>query len=224
MYTDNLGYYLLKNFGYDELKTDLEDIDEKYVKFFSYSKYVALKNEPCGYIHIDFDVFLKRNCIDEFFDSDYDCAFQNLEYDTINNECYVNARKYFTKNPFYEFLWKHTFATNVGIIGFNNNEAKKEYLDTYKNCVDFYADKLHNVKFIPDLFFEQIWANFLCKKNNYKVFYVIPEMIRYGLKETDLIAERIGFQHILGGWKSKPEGKKYIHEFYTKCENMKLFD
>ena len=82
MYTDTYGYSLLKDLGYDEINTCLDEIPDSVVpyQFFAYPKFFAGLKEPLGSLHIDFDVFLKKPCVDKFFnDKSIDVILQCKE-------------------------------------------------------------------------------------------------------------------------------------------------
>lgn len=71
---------VLRNASYDEIITDIPHIDESLKQFFAAPKFIAMKNEPLGSIHIDGDVFLKKpNLVDLMNFDNYDCIVQSLE-------------------------------------------------------------------------------------------------------------------------------------------------
>lgn len=230
MHTDSKGFDYLKDFGYDELVTDLDTIPE-YIpnKIFAYSKYIALKNDPLGYVHTDFDVFIKKPCLDEFYsDSSYDIILQNRE---TEHQCFLNdyifGRNFFMQYPVPKgFHPEHLDACNVGVIGFNSYKLRNIYLTLYEKCAKFYCDKTEQMSFIPDLFFEQINIDYLIHLYKSKVYFILPRL-SYSDIELHKIAKEVGYQHLLGGWKYSDKGITYIQDyldnfFSYKKSNLKV--
>lgn len=221
MYTDTLGYSYLKDFGYDEINTDLDNIpdDVKPNQFFAYPKFFAGLKEPLGSLHIDFDVFLKKPCVNKFFeDKSIDVILQCRErYSRIFKE-YVNGRKKLSSNTHPETLKvNHIDASNVGIIGFNNQEFKDIYYSWYFDYIDFYKDKLDYLKdVVSEMFSEQINIDYLIRNNNYNCFYLIPDDTGDNHLFLGEFADKIGYQHLQGGMKYRDDTLIKVKEVLGK--------
>lgn len=220
MYTDKYGKELLINIKYDEINTKLDSIPDNIPNYlFAYAKFWALKNEPIGTIHTDFDVFIKKPCIDEFYNKNYDLILQNKELNQDYN--YKKLRNVFNKIKLPNFLpVNHIGSCNVGVIGFNNKELKNKYLDIYFKSVEYYKDYLNSIEniniLVPDLLFEQTTIDWL--KDCYNTYFILPEL-NYG-QELNKICNNIGYQHLLGAWKHTEEGKLIINNFYNKIKQL----
>lgn len=174
MYTDSIGIGYLKEYGYDYIESLIDNIPNNIsTKQFAYPKIMAMEKEPLGTIHVDFDVFLKQNCLDKFFnDNTIDCILQCEELNMMHE--YQKSKKCLLDIDI-DGVWKdvleHDIPSNVGIIGFNNQEFKDEYISRYKDMSDFF----HYDKSIgmPDLYFEQININQLSKIRDYNVYYLL---------------------------------------------------
>lgn len=219
MYTDDKGFEILKDFGYDDISLKLNDIpNDISTRLFAYPKSIALSNEPLGVVHTDYDVFLKKPCIDAFFEGNYDVVLQHIEDENqIKCEGYVNAYKILNNyGVFNGFHLEHTTPSNVGVIGFNNQKLKDEYLNLYQKCVDFYKVTINDYKenklFIPDLYFEQININWLISEKKYNAMYLLPRL-NYGDFNLHKIAKEIGYQHLIGSWKYSENGREFLDTF-----------
>lgn len=208
MYTDSYGKKLLSKLGYDMIVTDLDQIPKDIpTKIFAYAKAIALKKEPLGVIHTDFDVFIKKNCLEPFYKHRYDCILQNSE----NNHKwidYVKGREFFKKYKFPE-LYIHMLTANVGVIGFNNAQLKELYLSSYFSYVEYFKDKINDCNFCVDLFFEQVSIDYIVKKNGFNPYYILPP---FGSPNIDRIAQKKGYQHLFGGYKNTEDGIKRIQQ------------
>lgn len=220
MYTDSKGIKFLQDYGYDKLTLDLDNIPEDIPTcMFAYPKIIALEKEELGTIHIDLDVFIKKPCLDIFFKNKkidvilqckeegylyfYEVVKQNIEKVGVSKDLCVDYTKY---GP-----------NNVGIIGFNNKELKEQYIKKYKSCSQYY--KKFKIDMI-DLFFEQINISYLIKNYNYNVFYLLgnTNYLKDYIKINKL-ANKIGYQHLQGGWKHSKKGKDIIKKYKSMLLN-----
>lgn len=80
LHTDNKGFKYLQHAPYDEIFVDLDiDISNR-KEIFARAKFKAMENEPDDSIHIDGDVFLKKETIKEHLKyGEYDIIVQLLE-------------------------------------------------------------------------------------------------------------------------------------------------
>lgn len=216
MYTDSKGYEYLKKFNYDKLVKNLDNIPSDIPKeIFAYPKYIALKTEPLGVIHTDFDVFIKKPCLDVFYEnSNYDVILQNRETkQQTDNHGYTAERIFFRyHNKPKDFPVNHYRASNVGVIGFNSKFIKDKYLNSYNEFVEHYKNIIPKTNFIADLFFEQINIDYIIEKYKANIYFLLPEL-DYQELELQKMAKDIGYQHLLGSWKYSEDGQNFIKKF-----------
>jgi len=206
MYTDSVGYELLKDLGYDEINTYLDNIPEDVnpSQFFAYPKFFAGLKEELGSLHTDFDVFLKKPCVNIFFeDKTIDIILQCEEY---HQKEYEKNCKVICEHEYPEILKIKNmhYSSNVGIIGFNNKELKEIYYSWYFDYIDFYKTKLTYIKnCLSELISEQVNINYLIKTKKYNCYYLLPidNDIYEERKKLNVIANKIGYQHLQGGCK-----------------------
>ena len=220
MYTDTLGYSLLKDFGYDEINTELDNIpDDINPKFFAYPKFFAGMKEPLGSLHIDFDVFLKKPCVNKFFeDKSIDVILQCEEEYASFFPDYVDGRKIINLNEYPEtFKVNHIHSSNVGIIGFNNKEFKDIYYSWYFDYIDFYKTRLNYLNGVhSELFAEQVNIDYLIQTNKYNCLYLLPVNTGSNHQEISDYADTIGYQHLQGTCKYKSKTMDKIKETLNK--------
>ena len=205
LHTDSLGKSLLSHLPYDKIYTTLNNIPSNIpTMIWAYGKFVALEKEPLGSIHIDGDVFLKHEGIKNKLEfSDYDMIVQNQEsvagtYPTIENTMIkygVLGQNVLTAN----------FAYNCGIIGFNNENLKQQYLSFYHKHVNKILHNsaikniMHSDKFFcVDLPLEQ--HSIATLSSNYKVKQLLTNKPG-GAAITDSTIQsaiKIGYQHLIG--------------------------
>lgn len=205
MYTDTLGYSYLKDFGYDEINTYLDeipdDIKPNQYYFFAYPKFFAGLKEPLGSLHIDFDVFLKKPCVDVFFeDKSIDVILQCKEGYASYFYLYVKGRKKILSHKYPETLKiNHLNSSNVGIIGFNNQELKDIYFSWYFDYIDFYKTRTSYLKCVSsEMFVEQVNIDYLLETKNYKCHYLLIKDTGENHDELRAFADKIGYQHLQG--------------------------
>jgi hypothetical protein len=221
MYTDSIGYELLKNFEYDEVNKELDNIPEDVnpKQFFAYPKFFAGLKESVGSMHIDFDVFLKKPCINSFFeDKSIDVVLQCKEGYVEFYKEYINGRKKLSLNKHPKTLKiNHLHSSNVGIIGFNNKELKDIYYSWYFDYIDFYKDKLNYLVGVSsELFSEQINIDYIIQQKGYKCLYILPEDTGENHIILNKCADEIGYQHLQGGGKYRDETFLKIKDVLNK--------
>ena len=198
LYTDTKGYDILNHIPFKEVKIELDNVDRFDEDLYAYPKIYVLEKEPLGILHIDGDVFLKKESIKQLLDfKDYDCIVQCYEdktkfgfgYDeSIAEFKYVDLPLWASKQC--ECMY------NTGILGFNNQELKDEFIQAYKDT----AKKYHNNKIkvrnsCPDIIIEQ---KFLLDLTNYKNLKV-KTLLDYDKFNEQ--AKEIGYTHVLGSAK-----------------------
>lgn len=206
LYTDKLGKELLSGIPYDNI-TIIDDIDISPLCFASV-KYVALKKEPLGTIHIDGDVFIKsKKCVDRIFNHNCDCIVQSLEDTSWMRDYYNIFGTFLSENLLSNNsrLELKGFDFNTGVIGFFNENLKNEYINNYFNLVNSFSkselltviNKLNRI-ITPDLVFEQGLIYNIAQ--NYKVKCVLP-IDSYNPELRNEFSKEIGYAHLLSDTK-----------------------
>ena len=203
LHTDNKGYEYLKYAPYDNIYTDLEDIEFKEKSLFAAPKFIVMEKYPLGTIHIDGDVFLKKESLKEILNfTNYDCIIQSVEEPPIYGYGWDFNATLLSCCNYPSWANRECNAMfNNGVLGFNNQELKNEYIDTYWHMYNQYASKVKNKSGVPDLVIEQQFLYDLCKYKEYKVKYVIDG------NNPSKSANTIGYQHLLGSAKLKEYNK-----------------
>lgn len=202
LHTDKIGKDIFGILPYDEIYLTLENNDS-YSRFWASGKILAQEAEPLGSIHIDGDVFLKSEYFKDYLNfKEYDIICQNTEtphtievYATIYNEII----KSIDLLPTY-FNGGCLSAINCGLIGFNNQKLKDEYIVGYKYMLkklsendNFITQIYKNELLTTDLILEQYWLGMLIDNYKFNKKTIFPD--------TSIIAERsleIGYTHLLG--------------------------
>lgn len=201
LHTNNAGAKEFSHIPYDEVIFDLNGIKELPKGIYAFSKFKAMENIPLGDVHIDLDVWIKKPCINTFSD----VIVQSLEYWNdglirlpiwnMRSRCYTNCK--YPEWASRECLQMY----NCGVIGFNNNKAKQEFIDTYYKMIEEYAAKgTYIPRAIPDIIIEQQFLYDLCKYYKLDVTLVLP-------KCTMEEADKIGYQHLIGDCKRAERDK-----------------
>lgn len=201
MHTDTFGAKLIQDIPYDEVYLTLDNMPKDiHPRFWAAGKIFAQEAEPLGSVHIDGDVFIKRNSLVKMLEkSDWDVLTQNLEYsiqwmsNKVGLQPIYDRRKELLLEPFgLDLNEPNTF--NCGVVGFRNQELKDKYIENYKKAARLISSKLwdtlSNNNSTPDFIVEQQLLYHLSK--GYKAGFVLSDVNRD--KE---IATEIGFQHTL---------------------------
>lgn len=199
LYTDDIGYNLLKDMPYDEIYTTLNDIKTgPYSEvFWAQGKFYAMQNEPLCSIHTDFDVFLKSDkCIDTLLEiNNYDLIVQDTEF--ANGPEYNNQKQTLLSKCGINTI--SDYAYNCGVIGFNNKELKEKYFNNYFCNKEKIRQALVDKKISPacyDLNIEQEYLYKISKNYNTKTLLGIKNWNKYN--EYNQKAIDLGYQHLIG--------------------------
>lgn len=203
LYTDTLGAALLGHLPYDEIHIILDDIpDELSPRFWAAGKIYAIEQEPLGSVHIDGDVFIKKqSLVDSIEKFDWDLIVQNYE----NVECcgagYYNEFPYFENDKDFckQFGIDPTKygAYNCGMLGFRNQKLKDDFINSYKNIALNHSKLNYNSLFdanhrTPDLVTEQTSIYQLSKDYNVKTLLNPKEG-----DELKNLCNSLGYQHVI---------------------------
>ncbi len=139
LHTDDTGYEMLKDIGYDRIELSLNGLKEEDISFWSVGKIKALEIEGINSLHIDGDVFLKSNIIKELIESDYDVLTQMIEDEYSFNKDYrrqvelVNSVSDLVQSPV-------DYPLNCGIIGFKDQEFLDMYIKFFYELMALYKE------------------------------------------------------------------------------------
>jgi hypothetical protein len=227
LHTDEKGKELLGFLPYDELHTTLQGITVN-PRFWAAGKIFAQAAEPLGSIHIDGDVFIKRkNTIDlrRFQASDLIIQnIENFEYPYIvHNIPYVKQALVRDAEMSKRLrLDENLSSYNCGVVGFNSQELKDQYISGYKRLYNILVSNKKvlrtielNRELIPDLVIEQYWLTALAESRNAKVYALIADNY-----QRDAI--RIHYTHLLGKTKYNGDVQKRIREM-LKALNENIY-
>ncbi|MCL1942240.1 MAG: hypothetical protein FWF54_01630 [Candidatus Azobacteroides sp.] len=203
LHTDSFGKEIYGQLPYDEIYLTLDHLDV-HERFWAAGKIYAQEAEPIGSVHIDGDVFLKKQAVyDIIGDRDVDLIVQMIEgNDTPSSlgSCYEDNMRLIlpalNKNIPPEFNILQNTAYNCGLIKFNNPELKKRYIEGYKTMIALCSKNQSFVKRLiadnnlcPDIVMEQWWLKSVVEYYGYKIKTVLPEREK---------AETIGYTHLIG--------------------------
>lgn len=226
LHTDTLGKKLLGHLPYNQIYTTLDKIPSSIpTMIWAYGKFVALKEEPLGSIHIDGDVMITTSKCADSLKGDYDLIIQNKEpsYSYILDKL---APYGFTSKGFFTT----SYAYNCGIVGFNNSTLKQSYLDFYfkettavaKNNI-LKKQMTEDKHLCVDLPLEQ-WSLSVLSEKNYKVKSLLEGDIDYdwwrGNSQINKNAQNIGYLHLIG--KSKYSAIDKV-KFYVLALDKDLY-
>ena len=247
MHTDSYGYELLKDFGYDNLYKTLDEIpDTVPTELFAAGKFYAMKSEGItGKLHIDFDVFIKKeHLLDKFYEDKTIDIFAQQEEAPDLYRVFENKIKHMfilgypsTTRP----NWQGSI--NVGVVGFNNEELANKYFNNYFEALKIYTkDKFEEIKQKhPESNTESVLPEKYRKNNNifskkdlefdfileqvtlsyYSIGYNIKTLVP--MYNPNDVANQIGYQHLQGTSKWK-ENSLNIMKSLLKEYNNKLFN
>lgn len=213
MHTDSYGAQLLKDYGYDKLLTTLDAIpDSVPSELFAAGKFFAMRAEGrVGKVHIDIDVFLKKQgVIDRFYeDKSIDVLCQQKEdYEKL---CFHDDKIRAMHALGYPAAtypeWRGSM--NTGTIGFNSPSLAAEYFDNYFEALNIYTrerfkdykKKDKNACLLFDFILEQVNLSYM--SSGYNVATLVP------MHNPNVVADAIGYQHLQGSnkWSSQSRAK-----------------
>jgi hypothetical protein len=171
------------------------------------------KHLKAGVIHIDGDVFIKREVTKQAINFDgYDAIFQNSEniFNGYYESCYKkNIDLVRQTHALPEWFSDRLKPYNCGLIGFNNMKIKTDYIDNYfwalekisnDRSLQRYSVEKDDVCF--DLVIEQwLVTSLLHNKHNAKVKTLFDGDVHFGGE----IAKNLGYTHVIGKWKYSDE-------------------
>ena len=204
MHTDDFGLKFVEDMPYDDIKFSLNEIPEWMpINMWACGKIFAQKYEPLGALHTDYDVFLKNeDCLQRV-----DNIFKNSDVIVQSNDSMIYCEPLMQEAS--DVLWENGInisrtgadfypSVNCGIVGFNNQILKDEYIKKYIEYTHRFSteevfEKYKNELGIPDLIFEQKLLYQLSKR------YKVGRLLESNLFSNDISIEatRIGYVHLI---------------------------
>lgn len=225
MYTDSLGLVLLSRLPYDEINTEMDGIKLPTKNaLWSIGKYYALMKEPLGTIHTDFDVMLRKPCLDGLLDG-YDATCQIKEHIENTQTWYEDCRKFLLKHGCQRYmnLTRVIYTYNVGIIGYGTEKMRKKHagaiIDIYNKFKDYNGE-------MPTIDFYIEQANlYNLTKRGFKVNPIIKDAVFFddNYRIINEYADTIGYCHLQSWDKYKPDVFARVLSNLQK-ENKEIYD
>lgn len=202
LHCNKKAFDFFKDIPYDNIIIDLDNIKEDLQipdEFYAFTKFIVMKEQPLGNIHIDGDVFLiNENFKDLLKFDEYDVIVQSIE--NMNNGygyLWEGSSKSFSECEYPE--WADRICNsmyNCGVIGFNNQELKDYYFDMYWKMIDRYKENgIKRFDSVPDIIIEQQFLKDYCEYKGYNVKLLL---------DTDDIqgsAKKLKYSHLIGDYK-----------------------
>lgn len=213
LHTDDFGKMCLDHIPYDNIHLTLNTIPKDIKPYmWAYGKFWALKDCDLKTCHIDADVFIKSvDCINAITNESYDLLVQCQEID-LNSDKWPVPLYRGTADTLSHLnypVWSQqaiSSAYNTGILRFNNQKHKDDFINEYFRCAleCSTSDKLvysilkNNGCGTPataDLILEQQFMYDSAVAHNIKV----KNLIKW--ENATELANNIGYQHVLGAQK-----------------------
>lgn len=227
LHCNSKAYEYFKYIPYDNIIIDLDNIkDDLQIPdpFYAFTKFIVMKDQPLGTIHIDGDVFLINENFKELLNFDnYDVITQSIE-NPSNGYGYLwkESSKCFDNCEYPEWAKRACNSMyNCGVIGFNNQELKDYYFNTYWEMINKYKN-IKNIQCdaVPDIIIEQQFLYDYCKYKNYSVKLLLDT------EDIQGSAKRIKYSHLIGDYKRIHIDKvikciyKYNIKLYQKLKEI----
>lgn len=200
LHTDELGAKILRHAPYDKIVCSIGEPPAD-GRLFAWPKFHAMASEPEGSIHIDGDVFLKKETLQDLltFD-DCDIIVQSVEkqgeppyYAPWTNEMYA-----FRDVEYPQWMNRQLLKMyNCGVVGFKDKNTMHEYHSHYWHLIEQFCMKGRTVECVPDLVAEQQLLYEFARHKGLKVKTLLSPSV------TKEEANTLGYQHLLGGSKYK---------------------
>ena len=224
LHADNEG---IENYGwlpYDEIHTTLEGFNYNPI-FWAAGKIMAHEAEPLGSIQIDTDVFIRWpatvDTLNRLQNNDLiiQHSYLKKEVDHSSKHNALIWEKLLKENvkekvPFFE-LEDGYVGANCGLVGFNSQQLKDLFIDTYKKLyqllkdnTDFF-DEVRDKSICLDLFLEEYNLGYCAKTLNSSILTVLPTGWESKIDEIP----DIGYTHLL--FKNK-----YKIDVIQQCEML----
>lgn len=214
------AYEYFKDIPYDNIIIDLDGVRDDFDipnEFYAFTKFIVMKDQPLGTIHIDGDVFLINEDFKNILNfDDYDVIVQSIECPANGyGFLWEESQKCFRFCEYPEWANRKCYKMyNCGIIGFNNQEIKDYYFGLYWDMINKYKKhKNYIVGAVPDIIIEQQFLYDLCDYKNLKVKMLLDTN---NIKGS---AKKIKYSHLIGDYK-KVRIDKVIKAIYKYDKNL----
>lgn len=239
LYTDTYGASVFNCLPYSNIYTTLDKLQGKvHERFWSAGKIVALSEAPLGAVHIDGDVFLKKQAVLDVISNmtGYDCIVQMVERMSIFMTSYADVLPMFKEavgDRVSGFTYNLTEAVNAGVLGFNNQQMKDEFINGYNQILHLcqadpkFMSILENdteKKIEPNVVIEQYFLKSLSNVRKYSIKNILElesDNFDDDWQHINEQADEIGFAHAWGS--SKYDSIPAIKEILYK-RNKSLYN
>lgn len=236
LHTDSFGATVFDCLPYSKIHVTLNELEDLNERFWSAGKIVAIRESELGTLHIDGDVFLKKESIIPMLDmKEYDCIVQMEERHKIFMDSYSDVLPMFANADIkaHGFDYELKSALNAGILGFNNQKLKDDFV---KGFFEMIEQCFNNQEFMsllkydldkkiePNVVLEQYYLKGLCETDGYKIKNLLEtksENFDDDSADVNRQADEIGFCHAWGS--SKYLIIEQIKDILTE-RNPKLFE
>lgn len=191
MYCDDISNdVFIKYIPYDEvvyLDTDNITKYEHSNPFWFYAKIMALKKNGIDSIHVDNDIIIFDNILDEYVFGDYDLITQQYEYGNLWIPYGIVFNDHVILKKMQQYAYNDNFSVNCGFFGFKNIDIRDEYFDTIDEYIKIFNDNdwVNTNKYSQDLIklyplvIEQSNLYNHVKKNNLSTYTVLNNTVDY---------------------------------------------
>lgn len=224
LHTDSFGASLLGLAPYDDIILDLDGHSKPANRVYAWPKFMAMQNECPGAIHIDGDVLLKKSSLRELLSlSDCDLIVQGIERKGVGSWGWLwdESTQAFARCEYPTWMSRDCNAMyNCGVVGFRDKDIQDEYHKHYAELIAQYRDKGIDLNSVPDLIAEQKLIYDFAKHLDLKVKTLLDFP---NLTES---ADRIGYQHVIGGSKEicfdkcRQKIKEFDVEIFNTLEGL----
>ncbi len=201
LYTDKIGYDLVKDFPYDEVIV-LDNLDDLNPSLFATIKFLALEREPLDVVHLDYDIVLSKPCID----------FKGKDVLTQNEENYASygkkEKQFLYANKVPKLISKYGLSNNpycFGVIGFNNQQLKDIFIENYKEAMNLYRNVQIPSNLTLDFLFEQAFLPKVVEYHKFKPGFITSDFKKNFIPlsggGTYFSDSNIGYTHYWGDTK-----------------------
>lgn len=186
LHTDKIAYEIMSILPYDEIYLSLEGkcLNKN---LFASGKIESIKLENIDSVHIDGDVFLFKKEIIDFFDfNDCDVFIEYIE----STDFYYPINNVYNKDILNnELLGGKDKAFSCGVLKFNNDKLKNDFIKNYDFFVNEYEKRgLQKCEYKTyDLFFEQVNLYELVNKNGLKFKTLYNDLNEYSIRKFGYI-------------------------------------
>lgn len=196
LHTDSLGLAVLGHLPYDEVRLTLDSWPGWiHPRFWAAGKFLSLAAEDGACVHIDGDVFVKRE--EALLAIDKGLSEGDLLAQSLDPACmYEMDAELFMKEA--DFCAAHGIvadgrdATNTGVLGVGSDEVRRALCDNYFEVVRHFSERYgkelsEGVILTPDLLAEQKMAEGFSRLRGWDVRLLLDNVSR---------AASIGYQHV----------------------------